>query len=151
MVLSVKCVAPVRVNGTNEMDAKPFSAEVLCTGRRDGEVVCCCERRSPSRSASATIAGSAARLWSRARLESRQTGPIRVCLVWAAQAKVKAAAQRETTPGAIRHTHDLLSSPSTESLDVTTQCEQGGARSPGYQSCRVEIGSRAYSSALLGC
>ena len=37
---------PVRVNGTNEMDAKPFSAEVLCTGRRDGEVVCCCERRS---------------------------------------------------------------------------------------------------------
>jgi hypothetical protein len=36
---------PVRVNGTNQIDAKPFSAEVLCAGRRDGEVVCCCERR----------------------------------------------------------------------------------------------------------
>ena len=105
---------------------------------------------SPSRSVSATIAGSAARIWSRARLESRQTRPIRFRLVWAAQAKVKAVAQRETTPRAIRHTHDLLSSPSTESLDVTTQCEQGGARSPGHQSRRVEIGSRAYSSAPRG-
>jgi hypothetical protein len=32
---------PVRVNGPNEMDAEPFSAEVLFTGWRDGEVVCC--------------------------------------------------------------------------------------------------------------
>jgi len=32
---------PVRLNGPNKMDAKPFSAEVLFTGRRGGEVVCC--------------------------------------------------------------------------------------------------------------
>jgi hypothetical protein len=106
---------------------------------------------SPSRSVSATIAGSAARIWSRARLESRQTRPIRFRLVWAAQAKVKAAAQRETTPrpGHPPHPRSALLPP-TESLGVTTQCEQGGARSPGHQSRRVEIGSRAYFSAPRG-
>jgi len=82
-LLGLKHVAPVRVNGTNEMGAKPFSAAVLCTGRRDGEIVCCCERRAPSRSASATIAGSAVRRWPRARLESREMGSFSSCLTMA--------------------------------------------------------------------
>ena len=84
-------------------------------------------------------------------LGSKQTRLIRFCLVWAAEAKVKAAAQREThpRPGHPPHPRSALL-PSTESLGVTTQCEQGGARSPGHQSCRVEIGSRAYPSAPRG-
>ena len=76
MVLSAKCVAPVRVNGTNEIVAKPLSAEVLCTRRRDGEVVCCCEEAQPGevgvgRRSLIVLAG----LWPGSCLETRGSHP----------------------------------------------------------------------------
>ena len=41
MILRVKCVWPRPGQRTQRYGRETFSAEVLFTGRRDGEVVCC--------------------------------------------------------------------------------------------------------------
>jgi len=63
------------------VDAKPLSAEVLFTGRRDGKVVCCWEAE-PVEVGFGDDGRQCSWRWPRARLASSDSRSTRSCPTW---------------------------------------------------------------------